>query len=560
VPLLVKDWKVLFRNRILLVVLIVYPFLIMGVMGAVFQESGRPVPVGMVNLDGLERDAPLFLVCLTDEPARLERMVRLRAESYADFSSAQEALQALEQGIVGLAACVRDAGKEERWWGATVDSERWSALVAEVESECRKIGYAACLEDTLLYGGEDDAGFVLALRAGDYPYMGESIWLEGEGLDARDLLERYSAGVTDARWYQTEGAARADLRRGRLDAVMVFPPAFVHRLKTLEEVARIPVVIDQSNLVKAEFAETGIRGFLSRVSEEVVREKMDAVVAGLYVLVTGGDFFGTQVVGLGQIRDNLLRIEEALAGREDLRGTVREGIDLADTVINDIEEAADYLRGTALPVELEVTSVAGRPLGAKDAVVPSLIALSMLWTGVLCGAILMVLEDQEGMRARLRLTSMGSLALVGSKLVLAGTVVFLQSAVMLLLATAAFGTFASNLPLALLVIAVSSFSCIGMGLVLAAFARQVAGAVLLCVLVSFPLMFLTGAIFPLSEMPAVMRGVAHAVPLTYTIKALSGVMLRGQGAASVAGELLVLLASGCLLLAAGSLLVRRRTA
>ncbi len=204
--------------------------------------------------------------------------------------------------------------------------------------------------------------------------------------------------------------------------------------------------------------------------------------------------------------------------------------------------------------------MAGRPLSAKDAVVPSLIALSILWTGVLCGAILMVIEEEEGMRTRLGLTEMGPFALVGSKLLLATAVVFVQSAVMLLIAMAIFGVFASNAPLALLVIAVSSFSCIGIGLVIAAFARQVAGAVILSVLVSFPLIFMTGVVFPLSQMPAFMQCIARAIPLTYAVEALSGVMLRGETLADVAWQIGVLLAFGIGLLALGSMLVRRKGA
>jgi ABC transporter DrrB family efflux protein len=320
------------------------------------------------------------------------------------------------------------------------------------------------------------------------------------------------------------------------------------------------VVIDQSNLVKAEFAETSIRGFLSRIKEGVVENKTEAVVAGLYILVTGGDFFGTEVVGLEQIRENLETLKRALQDRPDLQETVDVGIELADTVISDIEEAAVYLRGTALPIDLEISSVAGKRLSAKDAVVPSLIALSILWTGVLCGAILMVIEDEEGMRIRLGLTEMGAFALVGSKLLLATAVVFAQSAVMLVLAVAVFGVFASNAALALLVIAAASFSCIGIGLVIAAFARQVAGAVILSVLVSFPLIFMTGAVFPLSQMPAFMQWIARAIPLTYAIEALSGVMLRGETLADVAWQLGVLIAFGVGLLTLGSLLVRRRSA
>jgi ABC-2 type transport system permease protein len=275
--------------------------------------------------------------------------------------------------------------------------------------------------------------------------------------------------------------------------------------------------------------------------------------------VSGGDFFGTEVVGLQQIRDNLLELKQALAESPGLQEKVEVGIDLADTVIGDIEEAAAYLRGTALPIALEVSSSAGRPLSAKDAVVPSLIALSILWTGVLCGAILMVMEYEEGMRTRLSLTEMGAFSLVGSKLLLATAIVFVQSAVMLALAVAVFGAFSSNVLLSLLIIAAASFSCIGIGLVIAAFARQVAGAVILSVLVCLPLIFMTGVVFPLSQMPVFMQWTARAIPLTYAVEALAGVMLRGETLADVAWQLLALVAFGIGLLTIGSLLVRRRS-
>ena len=170
----------------------------------------------------------------------------------------------------------------------------------------------------------------------------------------------------------------------------------------------------------------------------------------------------------------------------------------------------------------------------------------------------MVGEDEEGMSQRLRLTDMGPFALIGSKLLLATAIVFVQSITMLLVAVAILGAFASNIPLALVVIAATCFSCIGIGLLIAAFARQVAGAVILSVLISFPLIFMTGALFPLSQMPAFMQWIARAVPVTYAIEALSGVMLRGQSIAGVGWEIVVLLAFGVAFLALSSILFKRR--
>lgn len=557
--LLAKDGKLILRNRLLLVVLVIYPFLIMGIMGAAFYDAGRPVPLGLVDLDRGEEGGIAWLGAATDKGPALERRFRYQAVRVEEFGSREEAEEALSTGRASMVLAAIQDGEPSRWLGADLTADQVELTLEDVREASSTHDYSSFQEALEPRGGEQN-DLILALREKDYPHIGESIWLEKESYDASGLIMRFSSGVAEVKEYESEEEAREALARGGIDAVIVLPRAFVYRLKALNETAIVPVIIDQSNLVKAEFAETSIRGFLSRVKDGVAEEKMRAVVAGLYVLVTGGDFFGTEVVGLGQIKENLETIKKALADRPELAELVEGGIDLATTVIEDIEEAADYLKGTALPVELDISSTAGRTLSAKDAAVPALIALSILWTGVLCGAILMVVEDEEGMRERIALTETGSLALVGSKLLLAATVVFAQSAVMLVLAVAAFGVFASNALLALLVIAAASFSCIGIGLVIAAFARQVAAAVIMSVLVSFPLIFMTGAVYPLSQMPSFMQWLARAVPLTYAIDALSGVMLRGEGLADVAGRVGILLAFGVGLLAVGSMLARRRDA
>jgi ABC-2 type transport system permease protein len=558
--LIAKDWKLIFRNRLLLAVLIIYPFLIMGIIGAAFYDVGRPVPIGLVNLDKVDAGESAWVGAEVDAAAGLERRFRLRGNDIREYAGEDDAEAALMSGEVDALLATQPTQEQVLWLGATLTRDDIENTLADLREEAGELYEYANGDEAVAALAEGESNLLFAVREEDYPYLGEAIWLEGENNDATALIDRYAEDVTEIETYGSISEAREDLKDGRIDAVIVLPRGFVHKLKTLEEVAQVEVIIDQSNLVKAEFAETSIRGFLSRIKDGVVENKMSAVVTGLYVLVTGGDFFGTEVVGLEQIKENLEVLEEALQDRPELLETVEVGIDLAQTVIDDIEEAAAYLRGTALPIELEISSVAGRTLSAKDAVVPALIALSILWTGVLSGAILMVIEDEEGMRIRLRLTEMGPVALVGSKLLLATAVVFAQSAVMLLLAVAVFGVFASNAPLALLVIAAASFSCIGIGLVIAAFARQVAGAVILSVLVSFPLIFMTGAVFPLSQMPDFMQWIARAIPLTYAIEALSGVMLRGETVADVAWQIAILFAFGVALLAIGSLLVRRRTA
>lgn len=554
--LITKDWKLIFRNRFLLVVLIVYPFLIMGIIGAAFYDTGRPVPLGLVNLDYRDGGQMVWVGAKTGNPSAEAQRLLGGAESSTIYEGRREAISALESGEVSLVVSVLEQGNPE-WMGADLSSDEVAQALSEIESS-ESFNDFGTEEEALESVDDGDSNILLGLREDYYPSLGETLWLEGENNDAAGLLKRFSADVIIPLEYSSESEAREALQKGRVDAIIVLPRGFVHRLKTLDEIARVKVILDQSNLVKAEFAETNIRGFLSRINEGVVKSKMAAVVAGLYSLVGGGDFFGTQITGLEQIRNNLEKIREALQANPGLQSSLDTGIGLADTVINDIEDAMAYLRGTALPIRLDFSSVAGRPLSTKDAVVPSLIALSILWTGVLCGAILMVSEEEEGMYQRLRLTDMGPFALLGSKLLLATAIVFAQSMAMLLVAVAVLGAFASHVPLALLVIAAACFSCIGIGLLVAAFARQVAGAVILAVLISFPLIFMTGAVFPLSQMPGFMQWIARGVPVTYAIEALSGVMLRAETITDIAWEIGVLLAFGVGLLGLGSILIRRR--
>jgi ABC-2 type transport system permease protein len=551
-----KDWKLIFRNRLLIVVLVLYPFLIMGVIGAAFYDAGRPVPIGLVNLDRIEQGR-LAWIGADLEGGWLEAQSLLRTGSTVTYGSREEAVAELQAGTVDLVALVAGQGGERQWTGRQLSRDAIEQLFSRVSAT---LSDYSSVDDGLEAIDEGKNNLLMALREEDYPSLGESLWLDGQSYDSSSLVKRFSEDVTETIEYPSEDEAREALKKGRVDAVIVLPRGFVHDLKALDKVASLRVTLDQSNMVKAEFAETNIRGFLARINEGVVKSKMTAVIAGLYSLVGGGDFFGTQITGLQQIRDNLEKIKQALTGNSELQSSVDTGIELADTVINDIEDAMAYLRGTALPIQLDISSVAGRPLSTKDAVVPSLIALSILWTGVLCGAILMVSEEEEGMSQRLRLTDAGPLAVPASKVLLATAVVFTQSIAMLVIAVAILGAFASHIPLALLVIAVACFSCIGIGLLIAAFARQVTGAVILSVLVTFPLIFMTGAVFPLSQMPSFMQWLARAVPVTYAIEALSGVMLRAETIADVAWEIGVLIAFGVALIGLSAVLLRRRSA
>jgi ABC-2 type transport system permease protein len=210
-----------------------------------------------------------------------------------------------------------------------------------------------------------------------------------------------------------------------------------------------------------------------------------------------------------------------------------------------------------MPLEVKIDGVAGRSLGLNETVVPLLLGLSTLWTGILCAAILLSMEEEEGMRRRLRLTRMHDFTFISAKAAFAFVIVFLQSLIMCLIALVIYPSLASNVFLSLLVVSLTAFSSIGIGILIAAATREVSSAIIISVLVSFPVIFLSGAIFPLNQMPGYMRVIARLIPFTWAFDTLNGVMLRGDPFSLVLRNLLVIVAWGLGLLLLGAWLVRR---
>ena len=77
-------------------------------------------------------------------------------------------------------------------------------------------------------------------------------------------------------------------------------------------------------------------------------------------------------------------------------------------------------------------------------------------------------------------------------------------------------------------------------------------------LVLFPSLLLTGVFFPLEAIPAALRPLSYAVPLTYAGDALHSIMLRGWGVLEVGLDVIVLLAYDVLTLLGATIFVRRQ--
>ncbi|MGD9675323.1 MAG: ABC transporter permease, partial [Candidatus Bipolaricaulia bacterium] len=92
------------------------------------------------------------------------------------------------------------------------------------------------------------------------------------------------------------------------------------------------------------------------------------------------------------------------------------------------------------------------------------------------------------------------------------------------LARFAFGTHVALFhPLPLLVLVVASVTFLGFGFLVASLARTGNGGMALANIVNMPMMFLGGLFYPLGQLPAALRAIMMANPVTYLGDALRGV-------------------------------------
>jgi ABC-2 type transport system permease protein len=216
--------------------------------------------------------------------------------------------------------------------------------------------------------------------------------------------------------------------------------------------------------------------------------------------------------------------------------------------IMSLTAADEYTQGiTDVPKPVKLVEI---PLGASAArsefenYIPGLLVMAVVLM-VFQAAMTPARDIESGALRRLRLTPLTAFEYLGGTSLWLGLVSI--GAVLLTFATAVGLGFRSQGPLwlAVAVVAITSLSIIGIGLIVACFSKTVAQAF---VIANFPLgflMFLTSAAFPLPRMNLFTiagRGIALAdlLPPTHAVVAMNKIFTLGAGLKDVTFELTAL--------------------
>jgi len=184
--------------------------------------------------------------------------------------------------------------------------------------------------------------------------------------------------------------------------------------------------------------------------------------------------------------------------------------------------------GILFPVVMMLAFFLRSP-GDISTAVPGLVAMTVLFGATSVEAVVITFEKRIGAMERLVMAPVTAHALLAGKVVsgalfglLTGGVVWLGSCLIFEL------PLGGGLPL--LVIALGSLVFSLLGVLISLLMREVFDAMTFSNLIRFPMIFLSGVFMPVAGLAPWLRGVASALPLTYTVDALRYLILGGSGA------------------------------
>jgi len=192
---------------------------------------------------------------------------------------------------------------------------------------------------------------------------------------------------------------------------------------------------------------------------------------------------------------------------------------------------------------------------------PGFMALTVVF-GALAGVGFAISREREqGTMDGLLVAPISRTAVVFGK-VLAQTVRgMIQAFLILGLSMLLFGVRIYGSPFVMvLVLLMGVASFVGVGIILTSFAPDQETAQMTVMLLQFPMMFLSGIIFPVSSLPGWMQWIGKAMPLYYAADALRKVVILNAGLPVIASDLLILVAYSFITLAIAVPLFQRQMA
>ena len=234
-------------------------------------------------------------------------------------------------------------------------------------------------------------------------------------------------------------------------------------------------------------------------------------------------------------------------------------IEFAKKYGNISDEEATYIEGIAQPINVSINGYSSvkKELKYIDFLVPGLISMTIMWTGVSGVASSLVEDRVKGIRQRILATPISRFSIVAGETMGNIMLIGLQIIILLIVAVYLFNiTISGKLWLFSIIIIIGMISMIGIGLVISSLSKTAEEASQLGMLINFPMMFLSGIFFPITK--GWMYYVSRIFPLTYINEAMREVIIKGAVLQDIFVPFIISLIFSISIFIIGTILLMRR--
>jgi ABC-2 type transport system permease protein len=204
------------------------------------------------------------------------------------------------------------------------------------------------------------------------------------------------------------------------------------------------------------------------------------------------------------------------------------------------------------PITLNVETIVPGGGSSFDFVAPGFIAMNVMMSGLTALGAALARERESGTLAGVLMAPIARTAIILGKTISFTIRNLFQGAITITMAILIFGITIRGNPLLIAgILVIGTISFLGLGIVATAITKEQESAQLILGLLQFPMMFLSGVLFPIEQMPSFLQSVSKVLPLTYAVDALRKVMILGAGIDAVILPIIILIALGIVTMTLG---------
>ena len=208
-------------------------------------------------------------------------------------------------------------------------------------------------------------------------------------------------------------------------------------------------------------------------------------------------------------------------------------------------EGTPGVRREQPPVDFRVRAWYNPDLVSAIFIVPGLIGALLMQTTITAMAVTVVREREKGTLEALIVSPIRRWELMLGKIIPNLLVAYGQMTMALLVAHFVFDVpIRGSLALLYILSLVYMMGTLGIGIFISTAAKTVPQAMQMSFLTFLPSIYLSGLLFPIEGMPEAAQYLAHVIPLTYYLRIVRGIILKGVGLDFLWPSLLPLLAFG----------------